>query len=60
VATRVNGRLVAEPHKKPRSYTVWFSDDARRAPLLLVAATEYGDVTVELTGYEPGPLVSRR
>lgn len=60
VATRVNSRLIPERHKKPRSFTVWFSDDARRVPLLLLARTEYGEVTAELTSYTPGPLVSAR
>ena len=61
VATRVNGRLIPDQRKKPRSYTIWFSDDATRMPLLLVARTEYGDVSVELTDYQrPETLVSAR
>ncbi len=61
VATRVTRRLVPDQRKKPRSYTVWFSDDAKRMPLLLVARTEYGDVSVELTDYHrPEALISLR
>lgn len=61
VATRVTARLLPDKRKKPRSYTVWFSDDAKRLPLLLVARTEYGDVAVELRDYRrPEPLVSAR
>jgi hypothetical protein len=61
VATRVNRRLLPDQRKKPRSYTVWFSDDAKRMPLLLIARTEYGDVAVELIDYQrPETLVSSR
>ncbi len=52
VATRVNGRLRIDLGKKPRSYTVWVSDDADRVPLKVQARTELGDLEIELVHYE--------
>ncbi|RMH45132.1 MAG: DUF3108 domain-containing protein [Deltaproteobacteria bacterium] len=52
--TRLTGRLLPDPKRKPRRFTVWLSDDAHRVPLRVDARTEYGDVQVELTAYEPG------
>lgn len=34
-----------------RTFTVWLSDDADRVPLKVLAHTELGDVTVDLTEY---------
>lgn len=51
VSLRVTPRLDVERGKKPRTFTVWMSDDADRVPLRVVAHTELGDVTIELTGY---------
>lgn len=52
LSTRVTRRLEPERGKKTRSFSVWMSDDADRAPLLVVAHTELGDVKIELTSYE--------
>lgn len=52
ISVRVDPRLHAEAGKPPRTYSVWLSDDGDRAPLRVVASTELGDVTIELTGYE--------
>jgi hypothetical protein len=52
ISVRVAGTLQPEPGKKPRSFTVWMSDDADRVPLKVIAHTELGDVIIELTGYE--------
>lgn len=52
ISVRVNKRLVAEPGKPPRTFSVWMSDDGDRAPLLVLAHTELGDVKFELTSYE--------
>ena len=40
-----------ETDKPMRTFTVWLSDDADRVPLRVLASTELGDVTVDLTDY---------
>jgi hypothetical protein len=61
VATRLNRRLAVDTRKKPRAYSVWFSDDANRVPLRMTAQTEYGPVRAELVDYErPELTVARR
>ncbi len=52
VSLRVTKRLTPEAGKKARTFSVWMSDDGDRAPLLVVAHTELGDVKIELTSYE--------
>jgi hypothetical protein len=52
LATRVNSRLGYDIGKKPRTYTVWVSDDADRVPLKVLARTELGNLEVELVHYE--------
>jgi len=52
VATRVTDGLAVALGKKPRSYTVWMSDDEDRVPLRVVAHTELGDLEVELVHYQ--------
>jgi hypothetical protein len=52
VSQRVSRRLKPESHKKPRTFSVWMSDDADRVPLKIVAYTELGDIVIDLTGYE--------
>ena len=37
--------------KPARTFTVWLSDDADRVPLKMIAHTELGDVTMDLTEY---------
>jgi len=55
VAKRLTPSLRAEPKRRPRTYTLWISDDGERRPLRVVGSTEYGDVKVELVGYtRPG------
>jgi hypothetical protein len=49
---RSRADLTAEPGKKPRSFSVWLSDDADRVPLRFSAKTELGDITIELVAYE--------
>jgi hypothetical protein len=51
IATRLTSQLRPDRRKKPRTYTVWISDDANRVPLLTTAKTEYGQVKVELVRY---------
>ena len=40
-----------ESEKPARTFSVWLSDDADRVPLKMVAHTELGDVTMDLTEY---------
>lgn len=42
------------PGDDPRDFTVWVSDDDGRVPLLIVAKTDYGNVKLTITAYEPG------
>ena len=51
VAARVTSSLKDDKRKRPRNYSVWFSDDASRLPLLVMLATEYGELKVELVEY---------
>lgn len=61
IATRLTSRLAVDERKKPRSYSVWFSDDANRVPLRMTASTEYGPVQAELVDYDrPERTVARR
>ncbi|MBP6630141.1 MAG: DUF3108 domain-containing protein [Kofleriaceae bacterium] len=52
VAYRAKPDLSLEPGRKPRTFTVWLSDDADRVPLRVSAGTELGDVVIELTDYQ--------
>lgn len=38
-----------------RDFTIWISDDSGRVPLKVVAKTDYGDVEMDITDYNPGP-----
>jgi hypothetical protein len=40
-----------ETERPARTFSVWLSDDADRVPLRVLAHTELGDVTVDLTDY---------
>ena len=48
---RARPNFTIETDKPMRTFTVWLSDDADRVPLKVLASTELGDVTVELTDY---------
>jgi hypothetical protein len=37
-----------------RDFSLWISDDDGRVPLQNVAATDYGDIQLEITDYAPG------
>jgi hypothetical protein len=52
ISVRVSHDLRPEPGKKPRTFSVWMSDDADRVPLRVVGHTELGDIEIELTGYQ--------
>lgn len=47
---RRDGELNDEPERR---FSLWISDDADRVPLLLVGATDYGDLRMEITSYSP-------
>lgn len=42
------------PGNADRDFTIWVSDDDGRVPLLVTAATDYGDVKLEIVDYQPG------
>jgi hypothetical protein len=60
-ALRFDGHAVklARDHTKypdtdERDFSVWISDDDGRVPLQLVAKTDYGEVKMTITDYQPG------
>ncbi|MGE3768142.1 MAG: DUF3108 domain-containing protein [Kofleriaceae bacterium] len=48
---RAKPNMQLETSKAARTFTVWLSDDADRVPLKVVAATELGDIVMDLTDY---------
>jgi hypothetical protein len=48
---RARADFKVESNSPARTFTVWLSDDGDRVPLRVVAHTELGDLTVELTEY---------
>jgi hypothetical protein len=48
---RARPNMGLESEKPTRTFSVWLSDDADRVPLKMVAHTELGDVTMNLTEY---------
>jgi hypothetical protein len=48
---RARPNFTIETDKPMRTFQVWLSDDADRVPLRVLANTELGDVTVDLTDY---------
>jgi hypothetical protein len=42
------------PDTDDRHFSLWVSDDADRVPVALVARTDYGDIKMEITEYQPG------
>lgn len=48
---RARGNMTIESQQPSRTFKVWLSDDADRVPLKVVAATELGDIVMDLTEY---------
>lgn len=48
---RARANMGLESEKPARTFSVWLSDDADRVPLKMLAHTELGDVTMDLTEY---------
>ena len=48
---RARANFSIESEKPARTFNVWLSDDADRVPLKMTAATELGDITMDLTEY---------
>ncbi len=42
------------PNNADRDFTIYISDDADRVPLLVTAASDYGDVKLEIVDYQAG------
>lgn len=52
IAQKLSGKnLTPSPTSSPRHFTIWFSDDDRRAPLRILLETAVAKITVELTSY---------
>ena len=52
VATKLIGRSLMVSETVPtRPFTMWFSDDERRAPLRILIETQLAKITIELTDY---------
>lgn len=54
VTRRIHRDGTFDDSKEPRYFSMWFSDDQYRLPLLVAAKTDYGDVRMELTEYDGG------
>jgi hypothetical protein len=52
VSTRMMSTAREDRKQKPRTFTVWLTDDAERIPVRIAAHTEYGDIMVDLTSYD--------
>ena len=42
------------PDSDERNFSIWVSDDDGRVPLQIVAKTDYGDMKMKITDYQPG------
>ncbi len=51
LATRAFANRTLDTKRKPRTFTVWMSDDADRVPFRVSAGTELGDVVIDLVDY---------
>jgi hypothetical protein len=51
---KVDRNDVRNPDSDARDFSVWISDDDGRVPLQNVAKTDYGDIKLEITDYQPG------
>jgi hypothetical protein len=49
---RARPNFKVDDDKPSRTFTVWLSDDGDRVPLKVLAHTELGDVSVDLTDYQ--------
>jgi len=58
VSRRMIGNRPDRRHK-PRTFTLWLSEDPERIPLKIIATTEYGEILVSATSYE-APMLGRR
>lgn len=52
VTRRIHRDGTFDDGKDARYFSMWFSDDQYRLPLLVAAKTDYGDIRMELTEYE--------
>lgn len=60
-ALRIDGRSykldrkgARERDSAERHFTIWISNDEGRVPLAIKAATDYGDLKMQITDYQPG------
>lgn len=52
VGYRVRPNREVDDSRPPRRFSVWMSDDADRVPLRVTAATEMGEVQIDLADYQ--------
>jgi hypothetical protein len=52
VSQRMASATREDQSKKPRTFTLWLSDDELRLPLRVAAHTEYGDILVTAMSYQ--------
>lgn len=43
-----------DPLAEERAFSIWITNDQGRVPVLTKARTDYGDIKLEIVGYEPG------
>ena len=60
-ALRIDGRTyklrrdgARAPDDSERAFSIWISDDDGRVPLEIKAVTDYGDLKMQITDYQPG------
>jgi len=60
-ALRIDGKTykldrkgVRDPGSVEREFSMWISDDDGRVPLEISATTDYGDLRMQITDYQPG------
>ncbi len=54
ITYKVNRDGARDPNSEQRDFKLWISDDDGRVPLRLDASTDYGDLKMEITAYDPG------
>ncbi len=53
-ATKLDRKGDKFPNTPERDFSIWISDDDGRVPLQTTAATDYGDIKMEIVDYQPG------
>ena len=51
---KVDRKDVRDAGSEERHFSIWISDDDGRVPLEIKAVTDYGDIRMQITDYQPG------